>query len=153
MKRFFSYFILLLGIIFLSFFFQEKKTNTISVFQTNLQYDTYTLTFPKPLSFSQYQQLFSSLNKEDYKILSFSFENHYSDRVQEKINQISLRQGDYFSALDEYLKNYKNILYDFDLYLDIDRLNRNDFLITQIVLYSNYDVYLYFTSHSSLLVE
>lgn len=153
MKRFFSYFILSLGIIFLSFLFQEKETNTISVFQTNLQYDKYVLTFQKPLSFSQYQQLFSPLKKEDYKILSFSFENHYSDLVQERIDQISLNKGDYLSALDEYLKSYKTILYDFDLYLDMDRLNKNDFLITKIVLYSNYDVYLYFISHSSFSVE
>lgn len=150
MKRWKKYLITYLFIIFLSFCFisYTKEEETFPVFNENKQYDMYVLTYHNPLSFSKYQELFQNLNKDDYKILSFSLNHHYQDSIEYQINQIILSKGDYLSAIDEYLKSYKNILYEFDFYSDIDRINRNDFSITKITMYSNYEVYLYLTSHS-----
>lgn len=99
------------------------------------------MSYPNGLSFSLYETIFRDLNNDDYHIISYKIHNNYRDSINAQINKITISKGNYLLALDEYLKEYKNILYKYELYSEIDKINRSDFLIKEIIIYSNYDVY------------
>lgn len=139
--RKFATFLFIIFIFICLYSFYSKKTLTVTSFNESKRYDLYTLSYPNGLSFSLYETIFRDLNNDDYHIISYKIHNNYRDSINAQINKITISKGNYLLALDEYLKEYKNILYKYELYSEIDKINRSDFLIKEITIYSNYDVY------------
>lgn len=96
---------------------------------------------PCDLIMSDYLNIFASLNNVDYQILDFKIENNYKENIQKEIENIKISKGDYLETLDNYLKEYQNILNKYDLTSELAKINAANIVIGELTIFTTIDGY------------
>lgn len=137
-----KYVYLLMVICFsISFFYSFNNNKNIEpVFNEN-NLGTYVITFNNGISLNEYKNIFKNLDINNYYIKNFSFEDRFHDKMNNEINNISLKGGNYLESLNEYVDKYIKILDKYNKELEIDRIYSGNMRISKIYINCLSDIY------------
>lgn len=132
---------ILFNLAFVYSFFSRGDEDDIPVFLEEEYYQVYNIEYDDGITINRYKELFTGVNYDDYYIMGFKFNKEYNDKINNYIENIEIKGGNFLSTLEEYVSKYENILYLNNREDDINLIYNDSIRIKKIIVRCTRDVY------------
>ena len=132
---------ILFNLAFVYSFLSRGDEDDIPVFLEEEYYQVYNIEYDDGITINKYKELFTGVNYDDHYIMGFKFNKEYNDKIDNYIENIEIKGGNFLSTLEEYVSKYENILYLNNREDDINLIYNGSIRIKKIIVRCTRDVY------------